>query len=454
MLRAGVFLAMLARTGATYECCAGGDDGCVGTKLQIGDGDCDTDDDCAGDLRCGTDNCGRDEGFDTSGWPAESECSWDTTDDCCCRPTSLGGGCTTLPEDGSENVCLSEDKCPYRCCAGSDDGCNGQLKIGDGDCDHDSDCEGDLKCGKDNCGRTVQINIPGLGTTWHSWPFESSCGWDQVTRARRPRSLAPYPILSILQSRDRDIARARTPLSPTTPTRKTDDCCCRETANHGCTTTPEDGEDGACVEVDGCAYHCCGGKNDGCRTKIEWLHIGDGDCDIDDDCAGALVCGTDNCGRDERLDISRWPVDSECGWDTTDDCCCRPTDDGGCTTLPEDQALTTKCLEEDGCGAVHAHGGGGAAVGKFDGFWFAMGGLAIAGGLALALALAYCARRPSEAKRCVQIPLDLCEHLGLSAPKAYRPVSRPGGGAASVQLAGGSDGGESEYVAPAWGSEM
>ena len=50
--------------------------------------------------------------------------------------------------------------------------------------------------------------------------------------------------------------------------------------------------------------------------------------------------------------------------------------------------------------------------------------------------------------------LDLCEHLGLSAPKAYRPVSRPGGGAASVQLAGGSDGGESEYVAPAWGSEM
>ena len=52
MLRAGVFLAMLARAGATYECCAGGDDGCVGTKLQIGDGDCDTDDDCKGCLKC------------------------------------------------------------------------------------------------------------------------------------------------------------------------------------------------------------------------------------------------------------------------------------------------------------------------------------------------------------------------------------------------------------------
>ena len=30
---------------------------------------------------------------------------FDNTDDCCCRVTS-DGGCTTLPEDGEENICL------------------------------------------------------------------------------------------------------------------------------------------------------------------------------------------------------------------------------------------------------------------------------------------------------------------------------------------------------------
>ena len=61
----------------------------------------------------------------------------------------------------------------------------------------------------------------------------------------------------------------------------------------------------------------------------------------------------------------------------------------------------------------------------------------------------YLARHPSEARRCSQLPSDLCELLGFGAPKAYAHVSRPGGGS-SVQLTGDSDGGTSEYVAPAW----
>ena len=446
-LNTWVFFATLAGAQAIYECCAGGDNGCAG-HLQIGDGDCDSDNDCAGDLLCGTDNCGLMEGFNRASWPVESSCGWvsvprarerkiashpssfqraraaaserraplplapsdrapppassqDTTDDCCCRATA-GGGCTTVAEDHSANECLYEDTCPYRCCAGNDAGCEGKLQIGDGDCDRDSDCADGLKCGTDNCG----LDDPGR----QAWPVESECGWDT-----------------------------------------TDDCCARDDGHGGLTTVPLDNEPNECLEVDACEYVCCGGDDGGCHDALEWLHIGDGDCDSDDDCAGDLVCGTDNCGRQEGFDISHWPVESQCGWDTTDDCCCRPTDDGGCTTIPEDQSLTTKCLAEDGCGA-RVHGGGAAASGGVDAFSFAMGMLTLGATVALALVLLYLARHPSEARRCSQLPSDLCELLGFGAPKAYAPVSRPGGGS-SVQLTGVSDGGNSEYVAPAWEAE-
>ena len=42
---------------------------------------------------------------------------------------------------------------------------------------------------------------------------------------------------------------------------------------------------------------------------------GEGDCDADADCAGSLVCGTDNCVGD--------------GFDDTDDCCRQPEGDEG-----------------------------------------------------------------------------------------------------------------------------
>jgi hypothetical protein len=100
-----LFLFPLAKAtyGTCSGCCGGKDDGCSG--MQIGDGDCDDDWDCAGDLRCGHDNCGRDEGYNRWRWVNEDKKVFDNTDDCCCRVTS-DGGCTTLPEDGEENICL------------------------------------------------------------------------------------------------------------------------------------------------------------------------------------------------------------------------------------------------------------------------------------------------------------------------------------------------------------
>ena len=46
----------------------GDDNCCKPDKLcGVGEGDCDTDDDCSGDLKCGTDNCG-------TGFPSEFDC--------------------------------------------------------------------------------------------------------------------------------------------------------------------------------------------------------------------------------------------------------------------------------------------------------------------------------------------------------------------------------------------
>merc|ERR1712032_108828 len=97
-------------------CGAGSDNGCA--NMGIGDGDCDQDSDCAGDLRCGTDNCNY---FRPSGgWPSSSAHSWDTTDDCCYQHTDLEA--ETWEADNS------------LCGAGNDTPDCANMGIGDGDC--------------------------------------------------------------------------------------------------------------------------------------------------------------------------------------------------------------------------------------------------------------------------------------------------------------------------------
>ena len=57
---------------------------------------------------------------------------------------------------------------------------------------------------------------------------------------------------------------------------------------------------------------CDASKDDGsCCTPSNPCALGQGDCDDDDDCAGYLVCGTDNC--QSEFD-SAWPG-------TATDCC-------------------------------------------------------------------------------------------------------------------------------------
>ena len=95
---------------------------CCSTSNQCGEGqgDCDKDSECLGNLVCGTDNC------DASKFPDS-----DRTD--CCRK---GNG---LCEFGSHPEI-------QECCSTSN-----QCSEGQGDCDKDSECLGNLVCGRDNC---------------------------------------------------------------------------------------------------------------------------------------------------------------------------------------------------------------------------------------------------------------------------------------------------------------
>merc|ERR1719392_481903 len=93
---------------------------CCVPSHQCGEdmGDCDKDEDCQGDLKCGIDNC-------PAGFPGKDN-------DCC----------TSKPiTDCTPNTPYSRHCCNYL----------GPCKEGQGDCDKDDQCEGDLVCGTNNC---------------------------------------------------------------------------------------------------------------------------------------------------------------------------------------------------------------------------------------------------------------------------------------------------------------
>ena len=77
-------------------------------------GDCDSDADCIGNLRCGQGNCDASFGFPTDY-------------NCCYDPNCADGS-------GGEACCTSSNQCG----------------VGEGDCDTDSECTGNLKCGQGN----------------------------------------------------------------------------------------------------------------------------------------------------------------------------------------------------------------------------------------------------------------------------------------------------------------
>jgi len=96
-----------------------------------GEGDCDSDSDCAGSLVCGTNNC---------------DSVFAATHDCCtasrCDKDSFLADCSI----GSSSCLLSNGRYTGSCCTSTN-----QCLEGEGDCDSDSDCAGSLVCGTNNC---------------------------------------------------------------------------------------------------------------------------------------------------------------------------------------------------------------------------------------------------------------------------------------------------------------
>merc|ERR1711892_155679 len=99
----------------------------VSAPCSLGQGDCDSDSECANSLICGPDNC-RD--FNPY---AES------TADCCIPP-----GTTAAPAGTGFGNGSSSD---WTFCSAS-----APCSLGQGDCDSDTECANSLLCGADNCG--------------------------------------------------------------------------------------------------------------------------------------------------------------------------------------------------------------------------------------------------------------------------------------------------------------
>merc|ERR1711892_348874 len=98
----------------------------VSAPCSLGQGDCDSDSECANSLICGPDNCGDFNPY------AES------TADCCIPPVTTATPAGTGFGNGSSS--------DWTFCSAS-----APCSLGQGDCDSDAECAHSLICGADNC---------------------------------------------------------------------------------------------------------------------------------------------------------------------------------------------------------------------------------------------------------------------------------------------------------------
>ena len=60
--------------------------------------------------------------------------------------------------------------------------------------------------------------------------------------------------------------------------------------------------------------HCNGipTTNFGCCTSSNPCDVGEGDCNLDSECAGRLICGSDNCRTKYSTPGSNWGSFADC----------------------------------------------------------------------------------------------------------------------------------------------
>ena len=108
----------------SIDCCMkpiiGSDTFCKTDHLcYINEGDCDNNNECAGSLACGVNNCNISLGFDSE-------------TDCCYEPSQ-----------GDKNFCQTDHLCQEN----------------EGDCDNDNECQNGLTCGENNCPTSLGFDL-------------------------------------------------------------------------------------------------------------------------------------------------------------------------------------------------------------------------------------------------------------------------------------------------------
>ena len=253
------------------------------------EGDCDSNNDCEGDLICGSDNCLN----------LLSTDNFTPSHDCCYAEIKCGGS-----QINTGSCCTSVSPCG----------------INEGDCDDNFECQGELMCGIDNCINILSSdNFPSTHDCCYS-----PCVGSQTDTASCCTSVSPCGINEgdcdenfecqgeLMCGIDNCIN-----ILPSDNFPSTHDCCF--TASK------------------------CGGNqtfSSSCCTSVSPCGINEGDCDDNFECQGVLVCGIDNC-------INILPSDN---FPSSHDCCYSPFPCDGNSNKDIDSCCRTwnPCGENEG----------------------------------------------------------------------------------------------------------
>jgi len=312
----------------------------AGSPCIEGEGDCEVDNECSGNLVCGNNNCKAFAAF------------FHEKDDCCVQPEVEK---IVTPTSGKRCKGRNFDK--GRCCtAGS------PCIESEGDCDVDNDCSGNLLCGNNNC--------KAFGSFFHE--KDDCCVKPPSTPTRVTPTFPltePYPGQRC-SGRNHQARRCCTPENPCDEGEgdcdgpgdggghdghqgckgdlvcgsnnckrfgifyhEKDDCCEKPSSNINETPTISLPSPGSLLEPP-LGQRCSGRNYQGrrCCTPDQPCNEGEGDCDGPGDggghdghagCKGELVCGSNNCQKfgayyHEKDDCcekpNRLPVIVSTGW--------------------------------------------------------------------------------------------------------------------------------------------